>query len=126
MVDINCSSVLILAAFVRFLQGLPLHQESNSEPFLNYLESFDFDQPNSPLDLNTANSLLIIIFIMISVTVSHFTRSIIMHCTDALYNYTPRVIPAISEDQQLSLPVMNVAHKKNIAIGRADGFRPGK
>uniref|UniRef100_A0AAF5PTY0 Uncharacterized protein n=1 Tax=Wuchereria bancrofti TaxID=6293 RepID=A0AAF5PTY0_WUCBA len=78
MVDVSYTLVLLLATFVKFAQGLPIFQETNYEPFANYLKSLDFDQPKSSM-------------------------------------YQP-----------LPLPILDVMAKKNIAIGRADGFRPGK
>ncbi|KAL3984925.1 hypothetical protein ACH3XW_36490 [Acanthocheilonema viteae] len=78
MVDVAYSLVLLLAAFVKFVQGLPIFQEANYEPYANYLKSFDYDRPN------------------------------------------------LSLGQLLPLPVLNLVAKKNIAIGRADGLRPGK
>uniref|UniRef100_A0A8R1TVV3 Uncharacterized protein n=1 Tax=Onchocerca volvulus TaxID=6282 RepID=A0A8R1TVV3_ONCVO len=77
MVDVTHALVLLLTILVKFVQALPIFQETNYQPFANYLKSFDFDQPN------------------------------------------------LSLDEQLWLP-LNAAVKKNIAIGRNDGFRPGK
>ncbi|EJW80371.1 hypothetical protein WUBG_08722 [Wuchereria bancrofti] len=49
MVDVSYTLVLLLATFVKFAQGLPIFQETNYEPFANYLKSLDFDQPKSSM-----------------------------------------------------------------------------
>lgn len=47
MIGVSYSLVILLTTFVKFVQGLPIYQETNYEPLANYLKSFDYDQLNS-------------------------------------------------------------------------------